>query len=153
MAWLDHRIPPVVLMLGCALTMGLTARLLPTLEMPLIWRLPLSLAITVTGTAICLMGVHSFRRARTTVNPLSPDSASDLVTQGIYRLTRNPMYLGFTLILVGWAVLLASLFAFVAVAVFILWIDRWQIRPEERALRGLFGASFTDYCSHTRRWL
>ena len=114
MAWLDHRIPPVVLMLGCALTMGLTARLLPTLEMPLIWRLPLSLAITVTGTAICLMGVHSFRRARTTVNPLSPDSASDLVTQGIYRLTRNPMYLGFTLILVGWAVLLASLFAFIA---------------------------------------
>lgn len=87
------------------------------------------------------------------MNPLSPDSASDLVTQGIYRLTRNPMYLGFTLMLVGWAVLLASFFAFVGVAAFALWIDRWQIRPEERALQSLFGDDFAEYCSRTRRWI
>ncbi|MBG6289828.1 isoprenylcysteine carboxylmethyltransferase family protein [Pseudomonas nitroreducens] len=153
MAWLEHRIPPVVLMLGCALMMGLAARLRPTLEVSLIWRLPLSLALTVTGVAVCLAGVRSFRRARTTVNPLSPDSASDLVTQGIYRLTRNPMYLGFTLVLAGWAVLLASPFALVGVAAFVLWIDRWQIRSEERALQSLFGAHFAEYCSRTRRWL
>ena len=153
MAWLEHRIPPVELMLVCALLMGFAARLLPPLEVSLIWRLPLSLAITATGTAICLTGVRSFRRARTTVNPLSPDSASDLVTQGIYRLPRNQMYLGFTLMLVGWAVLLASFFAFVGVAAFALWIDRWQIRPEERALQSLFGDDFAEYCSRTRRWI
>ena len=95
----------------------------------------------------------SFRRARTTVNPLKPESASALVISGIYRHTRNPMYLGFAIILLGWCVLLGSAWAVLGVAGFVLYIGRFQIRPEERALRELFGAEFDAFCSRVRRWV
>ena len=70
------------------------------------WRLGAALALAALGAGVCLAGVASFRRARTTVNPLVPEQASSLVQAGIYRHTRNPMYLGFAILLVAWAALL-----------------------------------------------
>ena len=110
-------------------------------------------AIALIGAFFCIAGVVSFRRAKTTVNPLKPETASSLVTSGIYQVSRNPMYVGFALFLVAWAVYLASPWTGVGVLVFVLYITRFQIVPEERALSALFGIEFESYKSKTRRWL
>ena len=98
-------------------------------------------------------GVVAFRRSRTTVNPLSPEQASSLVVHGIYRFTRNPMYLGFLLALTGWSVHLANLAAVLLLPVFVAYMNRFQIQPEERALLQNFGARFAAYTQAVRRWL
>ena len=100
-----------------------------------------------------LAGIASFRQAQTTVNPLKPDTATALVTSGVYGYTRNPMYLGMLAVLLAWAVFLASPAALAGVLGFWWYIGRFQIRPEERALAALFGSSFSDYTSRVRRWL
>lgn len=95
----------------------------------------------------------TFRRAKTTVNPLKPQSSSSLVTWGIYAITRNPMYLGGLVILTGCAVFLSNALAFLLLPAYILYINRFQIAPEERALTSLFGQEFAAYRSRVRRWL
>ncbi|MFV3333063.1 methyltransferase family protein [Pseudomonas sp. NY15437] len=149
MDWLEHRIPPPLVAIVSGVLMWLAVRPIA----PLGGRLWLALLVVLAGAAVCLAGVASFRRARTTVNPLKPESASALVISGIYRHTRNPMYLGFAIILLGWCVLLGSAWAVLGVAAFVLYIGRFQIRPEERALRELFGAEFDAFCSRVRRWV
>lgn len=149
MDWLEHRIPPPLVAIISGLLMWLAVRPIA----PLGGRLWLALLVVLAGAAVCLAGVASFRRARTTVNPLKPESASSLVIAGIYRHTRNPMYLGFAIILLGWCVFLGSALAVLGVAAFVLYIGRFQIRPEERALRELFGAEFDAFCGRVRRWV
>ncbi|KJJ95864.1 MULTISPECIES: methyltransferase family protein [Pseudomonas] len=149
MDWLEHRIPPPLVAIISGLLMWLAVRPIA----PLGGRLWLALLVVLAGAAVCLAGVASFRRARTTVNPLKPESASSLVVAGIYRHTRNPMYLGFAIILLGWCVFLGSALAVLGVAAFVLYIGRFQIRPEERALRELFGAEFEAFCGRVRRWV
>ncbi|MCJ1878351.1 methyltransferase family protein [Pseudomonas nitroreducens] len=149
MDWLEHRIPPPLVAIICGLLMWLAVRPIA----PLGGRLWLALLVVLAGAAVCLAGVASFSRARTTVNPLKPESASSLVVAGIYRHTRNPMYLGFAIILLGWCVFLGSALAVLGVAAFVLYIGRFQIRPEERALRELFGAEFDAFCGRVRRWV
>lgn len=149
MDWLEHRIPPPLVAIISAVLMWLAVRPID----PLGNRLWPALLVALAGGAVCLAGVASFRRARTTVNPLKPESASSLVVVGIYRHTRNPMYLGFAIILLGWCVFLGSALAVLGVAVFVLYIGRFQIRPEERALRELFGAEFDAFCGRVRRWV
>ena len=92
-------------------------------------------------------------RAGTTVNPIKPETAGSLVVSGIYRRTRNPMYLGFLLGLAGWAVFLSNALAFIFLPVFVLYLNRFQIRREERALASVFGKDFAAYQSKVRRWL
>lgn len=100
-----------------------------------------------------LSGVMAFRRARTTVNPLNPEAATALVIVGVYRYTRNPMYVGLATMLVGWAVYLAAPLALLGPPIFVLFIARFQIVPEERALAEKFGREFADYRKKVRRWL
>lgn len=92
-------------------------------------------------------------RRHTTINPLSPRKSTALVTGGVYRFTRNPMYLGMACLLTAWAVWLAALLAFAGPVLFVLYITRFQIRPEERVLTELFGLPYTDYTQRVRRWL
>lgn len=110
-------------------------------------------ACLAVGLAIGLAGVRSFRSAGTTVNPLKPDGSSALVVNGIFRRTRNPMYLGLLLLLLGWGLYLANPFALLLVVAFPPYMNRFQIRPEERALEAAFGQAFTEYRRRVRRWL
>ncbi len=105
--------------------------------------------------AICftVSGIALFRKAETTVNPTTPEAASDLVTSGIYNYTRNPMYVGFLLLLIAWGIWLSNVYALVLPAGFILYMNRFQIGPEEEALQALFGDRYADYKSRVRRWL
>ena len=102
---------------------------------------------------ICLAGVRAFQRARTTVNPINPAASTALVVNGIYRVTRNPMYLGFALLLLALAMYLGKLSGLLLVPLFMAYLQHFQIRPEERALQAKFGALFVAYCRQVRRWL
>lgn len=105
------------------------------------------------GVAIILAGFLAFLRAKTTVNPLTPEATTAMVTSGIYRFSRNPMYLGFLVVLTGWAMYLSNLLAFAFLPLFVLYINRFQIVPEERALCAKFSHVFTAYKCSVRRWL
>jgi len=94
-----------------------------------------------------------FRRERTTVDPHKPDTATALVTSGVYGWTRNPMYLGLTILLSGWAIRLGTLSPLAGPVLFVLLIQHVQILPEEHALRILFGKDYEDYCRRVNRWL
>jgi protein-S-isoprenylcysteine O-methyltransferase Ste14 len=140
-------------MLCVAVPMGMVAYFSPALAVDLPGRLGVALALAAAGAVVALAGVAEFRRRRTTVNPLQPERASALVTSGVFRWTRNPMYLGLALALFGWAAFLAHPLAALGVPVFVAWMNRWQIPREERALEGLFGAEFARYRTRVRRWL
>ena len=150
---LELKVPPPAVALLLAIAMWLATFASSALAFALPDRLAIALAVAALGGAISVAGIVSFRRARTTVNPTRPDTASALVSTGIYRLTRNPMYLGLFLVLAGWAVYLSNAVAFAGPLLFILYINRFQIAPEERALAAKFGTSFDDYRRRTRRWI
>jgi protein-S-isoprenylcysteine O-methyltransferase Ste14 len=125
----------------------------PLLQMPTALRLVACAALFFVGLVFSVAGVASFRLARTTINPTKPEAASSLVTSGIYRITRNPMYVGASFGLISWAVFLSSVWALLGVLAFVLYIGRFQIAAEERALSKLFGNEYTAYQARVRRWL
>jgi protein-S-isoprenylcysteine O-methyltransferase Ste14 len=129
------------------------AWLVPALTFELPWRLAISLIVATAGASLDLAGLFHFLRARTTTNPLKPSNASALVTGGIYRFTRNPMYLGLATLLLAWAIYLANLAALAGPLLFILYMNRFQIAPEERALAAGFGAEYDAYRARVRRWI
>lgn len=153
---LELKVPPPVVALCLALLMWLVASAVPVappFDLSIGLRASLAVALAVIGQGISIAGIVSFRHARTTINPLKPGAASALVRDGVFRFTRNPMYLGLLLTLVGWAVWLWSPAALLFLPVFVLYIDRFQISPEERALATLFGAEFAGYRTRVRKWL
>lgn len=148
---LETRIPPPLVMLLCAASGYLLARAWPwpILLVPA-W---VVVALMLAGLALNLLPKLAFRRARTTVNPLRPAAATSLVTGGIYRHTRNPMYLGQALVLLGGMLWLGSAAALLVVPLFVGWITRFQILPEERVLSARFGADYAAFRRAVRRWL
>ena len=153
MRYLEHRIPPPLVGLVVAGGMWGVAHVATMRPLPRRVRVVAAVAVAVLGIAIALRGIASFRRAQTTVNPLKPETSAALVSSGIYSVTRNPMYLGMLLVLIGWAVYLGSLWPLLGPVVFALFITRFQIVPEERALERLFGAPFVAYKQRVRRWI
>jgi protein-S-isoprenylcysteine O-methyltransferase Ste14 len=115
--------------------------------------LPAGAVLGFMGLGVASAGVISFRQAKTTLNPTIPGSASSLVVSGVYRLTRNPMYLGLLLVLLGWGVFLSNALALVLIPAFVVYMNRFQISPEERALTSLFPQVFFAYKAKVRRWL
>ena len=150
---LELKIPPPVVGLCFAVVMWLTPSIAGTLHLSLGLRIALAIAIVVLGQSISVSGMVEFRRARTTINPIHANKASSLVTGGIYRFTRNPMYLGLLFTLLGWAAYLANPVTLLFLPLFVLYIDRFQIRPEERVLEALFGARYSAYAGKVRWWL
>ncbi len=116
-------------------------------------RLALAITVALIGIAFALAGVIVFRRAKTTVNPLHPEQTTALVTAGVYRVSRNPMYAGMLLCLLAWAIYLASPLSLAGPVAFIAFMNRFQIGPEEKMLAAKFGETFERYQASTRRWL
>lgn len=150
---LELKVPPALVLLLVGLAMWPLQRLGPSLPLTHGARVLLAVGLLVAGVAVAAAGVVTFRRARTTVNPLHPEQVSSMVTSGIYRHSRNPMYLGMLLVLAAWAAWLASAPALLGLPVLVLYLNRFQILPEERVLAHRFGAQYTDYARRTRRWL
>jgi protein-S-isoprenylcysteine O-methyltransferase Ste14 len=150
---LELKVPPVVLVALTAALMWIVSSAAPSFAFAIPAGNWCAAVLMLTGAVISGLGVVSFRRAMTTVNPMKPETSSVLVDSGIYRLTRNPMYLGFFLGLLGWAVILSNIFAFLLLPVFILYMVRFQIEPEEKALAAIFGPVFVAYKARVRQWL
>lgn len=150
---LEHRIPPPIVGACIAALMLGAAWLVPALTFPLPLRVPIVVVLFCIGVALDLIALGYFLRARTTINPLQPGKASALVASGLYRFTRNPMYLGMATLLLAWAVYLSNGAAFLGLPLFVAYMNRFQIAPEERALRARFGEEFEAYCRRARRWL
>lgn len=151
MTRLHNRVPPVLIAAVYGLLMWLGSSF-EGLRLAL-WQSLLASVFLLLAGAICLAAVLGFRRARTTVNPLAPLQASSLVENGIYRYSRNPMYLGFAIALLAWAIALGSFYALLGVGAFVLTIQWLQIAPEERALDKRFGKGFQLYKARVRRWM
>lgn len=153
MSALELKVPPPAVMLLAAVLMWALARMAPGLDVMLPWRLGLVVIALGLGAFCGLAGIAAFRRARTTANPTTPDAATTVVSDGIYRISRNPMYLGLLLLLIGWACLLANGLAALTLPLFVLYMNRFQIVPEERALQARFGDAYRTYRHAVRRWL
>ncbi len=153
MSTLELRIPPAVVALVAAIGMWLLSGLVSFLTFDLPARALLASLLVIAGGIAGFVGIFSFRVAHTTVDPRVPGAARVLVTAGIYRFTRNPMYVGIFLILLAWLVFLGNLLSIVMLPVFVLYMNRFQIVPEERALTEKFGDEYLRYQQDVRRWL
>lgn len=148
---LDLKIPPLIVGAVIAMGMWLASYTLPEFAYP-----PLrivAMGMGIVGAVLTGSAMLSFWEAHTTANPMRPSSASFLVTSGIYRFTRNPMYLGLLLLLAGWALYLANALALLFLPAFILYMNQFQIKPEERALKARFGREYLEYLSQVQRWI
>ena len=150
---LELKVPPPVVAFLSAVLMWLISRALPSWSFVFPARNLFVLTVAIAGAVTAGLGLRSFVRARTTVNPTKPDSSSSLVVSGVYAFTRNPMYLGLLLLLTAWAIFLSNVAVFLLLPVFIYYMNRFQIVPEEEALASLFGRDFVAYKSRVRRWL
>ena len=153
MSHLALKIPPALVLAVCATAATLLGHGLPWANLPFPGHRWLALATVGIGIVVAMAGVWAFHRARTTVNPLAPQRARAMVTGGIYRVSRNPMYLGMALALAGVALWWASVPALMLVPAFGRYLVRFQIGPEEQALRARFGAALEAYAARARRWV
>jgi protein-S-isoprenylcysteine O-methyltransferase Ste14 len=149
----ELKVPPPLVLLLLAGLMWLIAQPAPPPDLPFALRLTGALVLACIGEGIGIAGILACRRARTTVNPLRPGNTVALVDTGVFRLTRNPMYLGMLLTLTGWGVYLSQAWPLLCLPVFVAYIYRFQIVPEERVLRDKFGAAFASYTERVRRWV
>src|ERR1700757_3679125 len=153
MSALELKVPPPILALLVGVVMWALSRVTPSATVRGFLIIMTAVVIALVGGGITLSGAIAFRRAKTTVDPFKPGNASSLVTFGVYRMTRNPMYVGLLLVLIGWALFLVNGWSALGPLVFVAYITRFQIQPEERALASLFGEAYASYKSRVRRWL
>ena len=144
--------PPLVALLGVVL-MYFLALWTPDITLNRWFKIITAIVVAGFGFYVSVAGIIAFKKAKTTVNPTTPKKSSSIVTTGIYQLTRNPMYLGSLLLLVAWALYLANMFSLVVPVMFILYINKFQIMPEERILEDLFASDYLSYKAKVRRWL
>jgi protein-S-isoprenylcysteine O-methyltransferase Ste14 len=150
---LNNRIPPPLVGAVVAVAMWLAASFGPAWAFSPVARNVAVAILVAAGLTFDVLALLAFRASHTTANPLKPERASALVTAGVYRLTRNPMYVGTCCILLAWAVYLSALLPFAGPAVFVAYMTRFQIEPEEQVLSRLFGEQYAQYTARVRRWL
>lgn len=144
--------PPAALLIGIAAIWGLSEWLPATgFDMP--GRTWIAGLLFAAGLGLMLAAAWSLQKAHTTINPIWPDHAKHLVTSGIYRFSRNPIYVGDAVILTGMVLWFGNWLGIAVVGLFILFIDRVQVHAEEAALHRLFGEGYADYIDRVRRWL
>ncbi len=150
---LDLKIPPLLLAVLFGILMWFVPAVPSGFAFSSSFRIAAAAVLAAGGAAFLVLGIVAFRKARTTPNPMKPETASSLVTSGVYRYSRNPMYVGMVAILIAWGVFLSNLFALALAAGFGFYLNRFQIQPEEDAMDALFGEAFQNYKKQVRRWL
>jgi len=153
MKFLENRIPPPLIGLLVLILIWLLAKADYLVDLPASARVALGLVFLVLGLLVAILANIKFQKAETTINPLDPGSASQLVRGGIFKYTRNPMYLGMVSLTLAASIYLSSVLSLGLVAMFAWFLQRFQIRPEERALAELFGEEYIAYKREVRRWI
>jgi len=150
---LELKLPPPLITLLAAALCWLVSAALPQLDVAVSGRVIAAGLLGLVGLIIGGLGVASVWRAGTTIEPTRPEASSSLVTTGVYRVTRNPMYLGLAILLLGWLIFLSNVAAFLILPCFVAYMTRFQIIPEERALERRFPDQFRTYWHAVRRWI
>ena len=107
----------------------------------------------ISGLIVILSAITTFKKYHTTITPLNPANATKLITDGIYKFSRNPMYLGLSFVLFGISIILNPIGGFFLIPLFILYLNLFQIIPEENAMVDLFKDEFLEYKKNVRRWI
>lgn len=152
MKLLERKIPPLALVIVFSLMMFSLAPYLPVAPITARVSLLFSLTLLSVGVFFVVSGVVEFRRKKTTVDPREPEKTSALVTSGVYKISRNPMYVGFAVCLLALVVCLRSPVLIFGVILFVLYMNRFQIEPEERVMATMFGDEYVRYKAYVRRW-
>ncbi len=150
---LELKIPPALLMFLFMLMMWGVDQLLPQFKLEWAWHEWAARGVFLVAIGLLAAGAISFKKANTTVDPTRPENASSVVTSGIYAYTRNPMYLGFLLMLLAFVFKLSNPMTFLVLPIFVLYMNHFQIVPEEQALQALFVNQYAAYCQKVRRWI
>ena len=148
---METKIPPPIVTLVFGLSIYFSRGIFQVVEIK--YSFYFGILLLILGFIILISAVRLFRKDETTVNPLSPEQATKLVTDGIFKYSRNPMYLGMALVLGSIAVFFNLIGGIILVALFCAYITKFQILPEERAMRDLFSDDFDKYTKVTRRWI
>ncbi len=150
---LELKIPPLaVFFLTCVLMWG-GAKISSFATFYLPYQFTIILIFFISGLLFGVGALVSFFRKKTTIDPLVPTKASKLVDSGIYQLSRNPMYLALLLETIAWSAYLSNIFGFIVIFIFPLYMNKFQIIPEERALTNIFGDDYRQYQVKVRRWV
>lgn len=147
------RVPPLIVAGLMAVFMWLLATYVPLVLVVFAGQWIIALIFALFGAQLAIASVRALHDNETTVNPLQPDTTSALVTSGVFRLSRNPIYLGFLSALIGFAIWLGALTSILVLPFFVWYMNRFQIRPEEAALHARFGEEFEHYTRQVRRWI
>jgi protein-S-isoprenylcysteine O-methyltransferase Ste14 len=150
---LSLKIPPPVQALVFGVLMWVVARQVSDGQFQFDLQLPVAILFAVAGVVLVVTSMLEFRRASTTIDPFRPEEASSLVDSGVFGFSRNPMYISLLLVLIGWFIWLGSLYNLAVLALFVSYITVFQIKPEEAAMKSLFGEEYDQYRSKVRRWI
>jgi protein-S-isoprenylcysteine O-methyltransferase Ste14 len=151
-AALELRVPPIVLGPFAALLMWPTSVITPHVPIPVWVRITIAVALSVPAVLLVVLAYAAFGREHVAKDSKHPEQTKSLVTTGVFAHTRNPMYLSLLLVLLALAIVLSSPVALILVAGFVLYVHRFQVVPEERALHDTFGSEYDEYLSRVRRW-
>ncbi|NAW82873.1 hypothetical protein CAG69_12600 [Vibrio sp. V43_P6S15P86] len=150
---LELKVPPVAVFLLVILLMyGLTV-LVPSLNISVPFVEVVVGGVTLLSGYMGIAGVYEFHKVKTTVNPVKPDTASSVVRTGVFSFSRNPMYMALLLLIIAIGLWWQHLSVVLCSVVFVSYMNRFQIKPEERVLERLFGEEYVDYKNHVRRWI
>jgi protein-S-isoprenylcysteine O-methyltransferase Ste14 len=150
--WLELKLPPVVVFLLVLIAQYAAAKcLFFSIELPFSFAV-FSVCFVLSGY-FGLAGVYEFYKLKTTVDPHHPERANRIVDSGVFKLTRNPMYVGLLLLVIGYGYWLNNGLSLALIVAFVLYMNRFQIRVEERTLERLFGEAYCQYKQRVRRWL
>ncbi len=146
------KVPPVIVFITAAICMYCLSTFLKVGYFDFFGRQYLLYLLTGLAILIGAIALLQFFRSKTTINPTTPKKASNLVTKGLFQYTRNPMYLCMLLLLLAWGLYLGNAFNVITAALFVMYMNKFQIIPEEEALKELFGNEYAQYCTLVRRW-
>lgn len=147
------KVPPPAVFLAAVLIMYAGVWLVPALTLAFPGQASIAAILALAGCLLGGLAVGAFWKDKTTIDPRAPESATSLVTSGVFRLSRNPMYLGLLSLLLALGVYWGTLSALVVVPVFVWYLTEFQIKPEEDRLKKVFGPSYSEYLEQVRRWI
>ncbi|RPH04081.1 MAG: isoprenylcysteine carboxylmethyltransferase family protein [bacterium TMED144] len=148
---MKKRIPPPIITMLCVLVIFLSKSIFPSFVFS--YKLEIGIVVSIAGLLLLAVSVKSFINNNTTINPLNLKKSTYLVTNGLFRFSRNPMYLGMLLFLVGTSIILNIIGGLIISILFIFYMNFFQIIPEEKALENLFGKDYRNYKKNIRRWI
>ena len=145
------KFPPPLVALTFGFLINYTKNIFPKVKIN--WGDVFGSIIIIFGIIMILSAIILFKKYQTTITPLNPSKATKLITDGIYKFSRNPMYLGLLLVLLGISFMINIIGGFLLIPLFILYLNLFQIIPEENAMVDLFKDEFLDYKKNVRRWI